>query len=100
MENTKTEAILRLYHLEKTWCTDIEYNDGSLNELLHKIASDIYEGYVTYDAFVEIVVEVAGKISLHNKEMATGEDIDKYVSIVKRLLTEKYAKADFYSNYN
>ena len=100
MENTKTNAILRLYHLKEVWCYDIEYKDGSFNELLKEIASDIYEGYVTYDAFVEIIVDAAGSINFHNKEMATGDDIDRYVSMVKNILIERYSTPVFLEDYD
>lgn len=96
--NNKTNAILRLHGLKNTWCCDIEYDDGSLKELLKEIASDIFEGYVTYESFLEIMFEAAGIINLNEKQV-TEADIDKYIAFVKNELSVRVVTSEMQELY-
>lgn len=89
--NNKTEAILRLHNLKNDWAYEIEYNDGRMEELLKKIGSDIFEGYVTYESFLEIIIESAGAINF-KEEHVTEAVLNKYISVVKHTLFLKYSE--------
>ena len=100
-ENNKTNAIKRIMDIKDTWCNDIEHNDGSMRRLLYEIASDIYEGYVTYEAFLSAITDAAEKINFHSKNsVIDGEEIDKNIFIVKNEVFSKISGAYTVPNCN
>lgn len=90
-QNNKTNAILRLHGLKGTWICDIEYNDGRMEKLLKEIASDIFEGYVTYESFLEIIIEAVGMINL-KEEYVTEEILNRYIALVRNTLYIKISE--------
>ena len=97
--NNKTKAIQRILDIEKVWCNDIQFNDGCFTKLLYEIASDIYEGYVTYDAFLSAIIEAAGNINFHSQNTIDSEILDRNIFLVRNEVFSKFTSAYSIPNY-